>query len=204
MTLFIAFLVAATLLTLTPGVDTAMVLRAAVGSRRHVAFCAAFGVILGCLAWGGAASLGLGVVLQASEFLYLALKLAGATYLIWLGASLLFRPRSAVDTDESRPALQPLAAFRQGLVTNLLNPKIGIFYVSFLPQFIPAEVSVSLYSFFLAGVHSLLTLLWFTVLILVAGRISRWMQSPRVIARFDRVTGGLFIGFGARLAISQG
>ncbi|SIQ67903.1 LysE family translocator [Marinobacterium stanieri] len=204
MTSFIAFIIAATLLTLTPGVDTAMVLRASLGSHRRVAFCAASGVVLGCLAWGGAVSLGLGIVLQASEWLYLAVKLAGAAYLIWLGLGLLLQPRKKIDSDGSHPGLQPWVAFRQGLVTNLLNPKIGIFYVSFLPQFIPSEMSVSLYSFFLASVHAVLTLLWFTLLILIASRISRWMQSPRVISRFDRITGGLFIGFGARLALSQG
>ncbi|WP_417583339.1 LysE family translocator [Nitrincola sp.] len=123
----------------------------------------------------------MGVLLRASELLYTAVKLGGAVYLIWLGVGLLRKPRQQISGDMERLSLGSLAAFRQGLITNLLNPKIGIFYVSFIPQFIPAETNVAIYSFFLASVHTASSMLWFLALILAAYRLGRWLRSPRVI-----------------------
>lgn len=201
--LFIAFLAAATALTLTPGLDTAMVLRAALSSHARAATGAAAGILLGCLTWGGAVSLGLGVLLRASEFSYFAVKIAGAGYLVWLGLGLLIKDRRNVSENVRQPSLDVRTAFRQGLLTNLLNPKVGIFYVSFFPQFIPSDTSVALYSFFLASVHAALSLIWFVILIVAASGISQWIHNPRVISRLDRATGCIFIGFGLKLAFSR-
>jgi threonine/homoserine/homoserine lactone efflux protein len=201
--LFIAFVAAALILALTPGLDTAMVLRASLSSHRKTALNAALGIVLGCLAWGVAVSLGLGAILRASEALYVAVKLAGAGYLIYLGFGLLFKPRNQIEAKQRKEALSSVTAFRQGFITNLLNPKIGIFYVSFIPQFIPADSNVAMYSFFLAAVHAALSMLWFLALIIAADRLSKWMNSPRIISRLDRLTGGIFIGFGLKLALSR-
>lgn len=201
--LFIAFIAAALILTLTPGLDTAMVLRASLSSHRKTALNAALGIVLGCLAWGVAVSLGLGAILRASEALYVAVKVAGAGYLIYLGFGLLFKPRNQIAAKHSKAALSSVTAFRQGFITNLLNPKIGIFYVSFIPQFIPADTNVAMYSFFLAAVHAALSMLWFLALIIAADRLNKWMNSPRIILRLDRLTGGIFIGFGLKLALSR-
>lgn len=201
--LFLGFLVAALVLTLTPGLDTAMVLRASLSNHYKVAMHAASGIILGCLAWGAAVSLGLGVILRASEFLYMLVKLAGAAYLLYLGFGLLFTPRQGLSDETNNPSLPAKTAFRQGLVTNLLNPKIGIFYVSFIPQFIPPDVNVALYSFFLAAVHAFITIFWFMALILASNYLSVWIKSPTVVSRLDRLTGTIFIGFGLKLALSR-
>lgn len=203
LTLFIAFVAAAAVLTLTPGLDTAMVLRASLSSNRKTALNAAVGIVLGCLAWGVAVSLGLGAILRASEALYVAVKLAGAGYLIYLGLGLLLKPRERLAAGVKKLSLQSGEAFRQGLVTNILNPKIGVFYVSFIPQFIPADAHVALYSLFLAAVHAALSMLWFVVLIVAAGRLSLWINSPKTVSRLDRLTGGVFIGFGLKLAFSR-
>lgn len=201
--LFVAFVAAAVILTLTPGLDTAMVLRASLSSHRKTAFNAAVGIVLGCLAWGVAVSLGLGAILRASEALYVAVKLAGAGYLIYLGFGLLFKPRNRIAEREEKVSLQAGVAFRQGFITNILNPKIGIFYVSFIPQFIPADANVAIYSFLLAAVHAALSMLWFVTLILTAGKLRKWISSPRIISRLDRLTGGIFIGFGLKLAFAR-
>lgn len=201
--LFIAFLSAATLLTLTPGLDTAMVLRAALIGRSRVALCAASGVTLGCLAWGIAASLGLGVLLSTSEILYTAVKFAGAAYLVYLGLGLLLRGRKQMAGEFSQPTLNSLSAFRQGFFTNLLNPKIGVFYVSFIPHFIPVGADVPFYSFLLAVVHASISMIWFVVLIFSAAHLSRWFSNPRVISGLDKLTGGVFVGFGLKLALSK-
>lgn len=126
--LLLAFAAAASLLTVTPGVDTAIVLRTATLVGRRQAVLAATGICLGCLAWGVAVSLGLGALLQASELAYTVVKFAGAAYLIWLGSRLLFNPRASFDSDpKGATAAASGQAFWRGLLTNLLNPKVGVF-----------------------------------------------------------------------------
>ncbi|TCT05642.1 LysE family translocator [Aquabacter spiritensis] len=201
--LFLAFLAAATLLTVTPGADTAMVLRTAACEGPRAARFAAGGILAGCLIWGAAVSLGLGALLQASEVAYAAVKWAGAGYLIWLGATLLAWPRRTLASDAPAARREGLAAWRRGFLTNMLNPKIGVFYVTFLPQFIPPGASVAAFSFFLAAVHVALTVLWFAVLIGAAVPLRRALSRPALVQALDRVTGGLFIAFGLKLAVSR-
>jgi threonine/homoserine/homoserine lactone efflux protein len=201
----LAFGLAATLLTITPGLDTAMVLRSAVAGGPRQAIATAIGIGLGCLAWGAAVALGLGIVLTASTLAYTVLKWAGAAYLQWLGMNLVFRPRSGM-TDETTSPVVPLSrsgAMRRGFLTNLLNPKIGVFYVTFLPQFVPAGSNVGLFSFALACIHVTLGTAWFAVLIAATAPLNRQMRRPSVVRMLDRLTGGVFIGFGMKLALSS-
>lgn len=200
----IAFLAAAGLLTLTPGVDTAMVLRAATVEGRRPAVLAAIGIGLGCLIWGAAVALGLGALITASPVAFLGLKWAGTAYLLYLGAKLIWKPRRMLALDSATSAARRggLDALRRGLLTNLLNPKIGVFYVSFLPQFTPPGMNMAPYTFMLACIHVVLGLLWFAVLIAATVPIGRFMERPGVVTAMDRVTGLVFIGFGARLALA--
>jgi threonine/homoserine/homoserine lactone efflux protein len=140
----IAFGLAAGLLTITPGLDTALVLRTAAAEGWRRAAAVAVGIGLGCLAWGAAAAFGAGALLVASHAAYTILKWAGAAYLVWLGVNLLRKPRAAFDAGAGagEAALGGLAAaLAKGFWNNLLNPKVGVFYVSFLPQFIPTGAS---------------------------------------------------------------
>ncbi|WP_337028976.1 LysE family translocator [Pantoea agglomerans] len=202
-TLF-SFLFAITILTLTPGFDTALVLRSAVAQGAKRASVTALGITLGCLVWGGAVGFGLGALLLASEMAYNLLKWLGAAWLLYLGLKLLLKPRqTAVDTQQ--PALQQgyLACFSRGLLGNLLNPKVGIFYVSFLPQFIPAGASVALWCSLMALAHMLLGLIWNAVLIGGSHYFAGHLRKPRVLKVMDRLTGCVFIGFAAKLALSR-
>ncbi|GAB0117621.1 LysE family translocator [Acidisoma sp. 7E03] len=197
--LLLAFIAAATLLTVTPGVDTAIVLRSAASGGPRAGAAAALGVGLGCLAWGAAVSVGLGALLRASPWLYDALRYLGAAYLLWLGGRLLLRPRGAFTMEASQAG--QAGAFRRGLVTNLLNPKVGVFYVTFLPQFIPAHADVAAYSFTLAAVHVGLSILWFALLIGATVPLLRLLRRPVVIRRLDQLTGCVLLAFGLRLAV---
>lgn len=202
--LLTAFIAAATLLTMTPGVDTAIVLRAATMEGRRPALMASVGIALGCLIWGSAVSLGLGALLHASELAYTIVKFAGAAYLIWLGARLLLRPHAALNPEAGEALPQDgNDAFWRGLLTNLLNPKVGVFYVTFLPQFIPAGANVAGYSFFLASLHVVLTLAWFSVLIAATVPLSRFLRQSSAVKTLDRLTGGVFVAFGIGLAASS-
>jgi threonine/homoserine/homoserine lactone efflux protein len=202
--LLLAFLAAASLLTLTPGVDTAIVLRAATLEGRRPAMLAAAGIATGCLLWAAAVSLGLGAVLRASALAYTIVKLAGAAYLIWVGATLLLRPRTALEA-ASGPVVPGRGrdAFRRGFLTNLLNPKVGVFYVTFLPQFVPAGADVAIYSFCLACLHVALSLAWFAVLIAATVPLGRWLSRPQAVKTLDRLTGGVLVAFGLKLATSS-
>jgi len=201
--LFLAFVASAALLTITPGLDTVMVLRTASVEGRKPAAMAAVGIALGCLIWGGAVSLGLGALLQASQMAYTAVKLAGAAYLLWLGVKLLIHPRKSLEMNGDFSPPRGQDSFRRGFLTNLLNPKMGVFYITFLPQFVPAGVSVAAYTFFLAGVHVLLAFVWFALLIAATVPLSGCLRRPGAVPVLDRLTGGLFVAFGLRLATSS-
>src|SRR4029077_10434420 len=138
----LAFTAAAGLLTITPGLDTALVLRTAAVDGGRRALLAGLGVCLGCLVWGLAVAVGLGGLLAVSRLAYDILRVVGALYLIYLGVRLLLRPAPSLDLGSADPAPSP-SWFARGLLTNLLNPKVGIFYVTFLPQFIPSGSSVT-------------------------------------------------------------
>lgn len=200
-----AFLLAAGLLTVTPGLDTALVLRTAAveGSRR--AALAALGVVVGCLAWGALVAVGLGALLAASTAAFQVLKWAGAAYLLWLGLTLILKPRDRFDTGAAATHLEGDGAawLRRGLLTNLLNPKVGVFYVSFLPQFLPQGVAAGPFIFLLAAIHGLLGLVWFAALIAATRPIAGALRRAAVVRWLDRATGGVFIAFGLKLALER-
>jgi threonine/homoserine/homoserine lactone efflux protein len=208
----LAFTIAAGLLTITPGLDTALVLRTAAVEGKGRAIIAAAGICSGLFVWALAVSVGLGALLAVSRIAYNILRLAGACYLIFLGARMLFRHRPG--TSGSEPIKQsPHGAgfpsrgthnwFVRGLLTNLLNPKVGVFYVTFLPQFIPAGVHVTLFSLLLASIHVIEGLLWFAVLISATELLSGWLRRPGVAKTIDRVTGSMLIGFGLALGFEK-
>ena len=199
----LAFVAAAGVLTVTPGLDTAMVLRfATVGGPRRAAL-AGVGISLGCLVWAAGVSLGLGALLAASELAFSVLKVAGAAYLLWLGVGLLWKPRQAFVADAALPDGLGLDALRRGFLTNMLNPKVGVFYVTFLPQFVPAGASMAGYTFLLACIHVLLGALWFTALIIATLPLRRLLARPPVVTAMDRLTGCVFVAFGVKLALSR-
>lgn len=200
----IAFTLAAALMTVTPGLDTALVLRTAAVEGARRAFFAGLGICLGCLAWGAVVALGLGALLAASELAYALLKYAGAAYLAWLGLKLIFSKRQDFGAADAGPShAGAWLWFRRGLLTNLLNPKVGVFYVSFLPQFVPDGANVTAMTLLLAGIHAALGLAWFTALIVATRPIAAALRKPRTIRWLDRATGAVFLLFAGRLALSR-
>lgn len=198
----LAFTLAAAVLTLTPGLDTAMVLRTAASEGAKPARHAAFGIVGGCLLWGALVAIGLGTLLAASPRLFLLLKWAGAAYLAFLGLGLIVRPHGLGPGEVPR-ADRPNGAFRRGFLTNILNPKVGVFYLTFLPQFIPLDVNAMGFSFLLALIHVGLSLAWFSIIIAATAPISRLLADANIAKTLDRVAGGVFMGFALRLALSS-
>ena len=203
----LTFTVAAALLAATPGVDTALVLRALVTNGARRAVQAALGIAAGCLVWGAVVALGLGALLTASTLAFNIVKVVGAAYLIWQGIRLLRRSAASA---QSQPATQSFtqpapagSAFWQGFLTNVLNPKVGVFYVTLLPQFVVADVPAGPYIFALASIHVGLSVLWFFLLIGAARHLQRWLARPRVQTVMDRITGLVFVAFGLKLVVAQ-
>ena len=202
----LAFAAVAALMTLTPGADTAFVIRSALVSGRVTAAAGGLGVCLGVLSWGAATALGLSALVAASETAYLVLRVVGAAYLVWLGGRMLWRAfRRVAAADEEAtlpPPTGPVRAFGQGLLTNLLNPKVGVFYATLLPPFIPDGAPVLGTSVLLAGVHVSEGILWFAVLIWLTDQLGRWLRRPSTLRMIDALTGTVLIGFAARLAVA--
>ncbi|MEU4515331.1 LysE family translocator [Nonomuraea wenchangensis] len=197
------------LLTLTPGLDTALILRTAALGRRRGAWGVVLGIQAGTLVWGALTSLGVTAVLTASHLAYEALRWAGAAYLVGMGARMLigtFRGEQPGERDEpeAAPVLDGMArGFRQGLTTNLLNPKVGAFYVAVLPQFIPAGAAPLAMGVLLASVHVALGLVWSTVLVAFARVLRERLRTARARRLLDRVTGTVIAAFGVRLALGD-
>ncbi|WP_192553431.1 LysE family translocator [Pseudomonas sp. IzPS59] len=198
----LAFTLAATLLTLTPGLDTALVLRTATVEGKQQALRAALGINAGCLLWGAAVAFGLGALIALSELAYNLLKYCGAAYLAWLGLNMLLRPRRSLAAAEANG--KPGGNwFLKGMLGNVLNPKVGIFYVSFLPQFIPQGQPLVPWTFGLVSIHVVLGLIWSLVLIGATQPLSGFLRREKVIRWMDRTTGVIFVLFAARLAFSK-
>ncbi|MBO2448788.1 LysE family translocator [Actinomadura barringtoniae] len=200
LTACLTFAVVAALVTITPGLDTMLVLRTTVSAGRRVGYLSAVGVSAGCLAWAVASAAGLTALLAASHLAFQAVRVAGACYLLWLGAQALWHSRRATTPEALDEAISSGAAFRTGLVTNLLNPKIGVFYMSLLPQFVPHEASMFWTSLLFAVIHDAEGLLWFAFIVFAAGGARRFLTRPGVKRRLQQVTGLAFIGFGLRVA----
>lgn len=206
MTAILAFTVAAALMTMTPGLDTALVLRTAAVEGGRQAMRAGAGISLGTVVWGLAAGLGLGALLAVSETAYAVLQVAGAAYLLWLGLGMIraaLKGGGGFAPDLTAPAERRARWFLRGLTTNLLNPKVGVFYVSFLPQFIPAGGNVIAYSVGLAAIHAALAILWFGLLIAATRPLKRLMARPAVTRALDGLTGAVLIGLGLKLALER-
>jgi threonine/homoserine/homoserine lactone efflux protein len=202
LTALVTFTLAATLIVLLPGPDTLVVVRNLIRGGRRAAALTVLGVLSGLTIWVVTAALGLAALLRASRDGYTALRLVGAVYLVWLGVNS-FRTRSAAHVDElaaKSPGKLLGVGYRAGLATDLLNPKVGVFFVTFLPGFVPAGHPVGSTSLVFGAIFVIETAAYFALLLMLASRITRWMGQPAIRKRLDRATGFVLIGFGIRLA----
>ena len=191
------------LLTVSPGADMALVAKVTLQRGRSDAFVTTVGICSGLFVHATASALGLSVILATSAEAFTAVKLAGAAYLAYLGIRSLRAslhpevPQAAVASSRSA------GPFVQGLFSNVLNPKVAVFYITFLPQFIDPRGNVLAQSLVLAAVHAVMGLLWLTAYAYVLGRVARALASGTLRRILERVTGVVLIGLGARLAFER-
>ncbi|WP_202740113.1 MULTISPECIES: LysE family translocator [Acinetobacter] len=200
-TMLIPYLIAITLLTITPGLDTTLIIRTATLEGKAKAFQAALGINLGCIVWGVIVACGLGALLMTSDLAFNLLKWMGAIYLAWLGLNLILKPRSQLAGLNDSTTAQNW--FIKGFWGNLLNPKVGIFYISFLPQFIPQSSSPIIWTMGLVMIHVVIGLFWSIFLTVAMQSISAYLKQPKFIQYMDRITGSVFILFALKLALSK-
>jgi threonine/homoserine/homoserine lactone efflux protein len=201
LTLLIPYLIAITLLTITPGLDTTLVIRTATIEGKAKAFQAALGITLVCIVWGVVVACGLGALLMTSDLAFNMLKWMGAAYLAWLGLNLLLKPRTQLADINDTTNTQNW--FVKGFLGNLLNPKVGVFYLSFLPQFIPHTASPVMRTMGLVMIHVVIGIIWSIILISAMQSISAYLKRPKFIKYMDRITGSIFILFALKLAFSK-
>ena len=205
---FPAFVAVAALLIVTPGPDTALTVRNAMMGGRRGGILTGAGVATGQLVWALATGLGIGALLETYQPAYVALKLAGAAYLIYLGAHSLVRAMRGHPRGQQRQLTPPRErtgsrAFRQGLLSNLGNPKMAVFFVSLLPQFVVSSTDSFPPLLILGLVFSLMTFAWLTtysVVVAAAGDLFRRSAFRRAM---DGLTGAVLIGLGVRVAAER-
>jgi RhtB (resistance to homoserine/threonine) family protein len=199
------FLAISALLIVIPGPDTAMVTKNALVGGRRSGVLAAVGVALGLTIWTVAAALGIAALLRASAVAFFVLKIAGAIYLTWIGIQMLRTREYLTAGPAARGSREAsgVRALRQGLLSDLGNPKIAVFFTSLLPQFVHSQSATFESFLFLGGVFAILTLLWLAAYAVALGRASELMRRPSVRKALDRFTGVVLIGFGVRLALER-
>jgi threonine/homoserine/homoserine lactone efflux protein len=200
----LAFLGVAVLVIVTPGPDTAVTIRGTLLGGRRAGMLTAFGVVSGQACWTVAASAGLTAVLVASEPAFLAVKFAGAAYLVYLGVHALvaaFRGTETSVADATAPRLARASAFRQGLISDLSNPKMAAFFTSLLPQFGTTAAGPSFWLMLGFGLlFCVLTWLWLALYAVALERLGETLRRPRVRRAIEAATGAVLVALGLRLA----
>jgi threonine/homoserine/homoserine lactone efflux protein len=210
---FLVFVGIAALLVVTPGADMALVAKNALTGGRRAAFLTTLGVCSGCLVHAVASSVGLSAILARSALAFEAVKTVGAAYLIYLGVQALLESRrkdpSGGTEPEPRPGRRPgagalaLPPFGQGFLTNLLNPKVALFYLTFLPQFVDPRKAVLAQSLLLAGVHIGFGLIWLTAYAAALGKLSEVFSRSSFRRRLEALTGAVLVALGLKLALER-
>ena len=199
------FLVAGFLLNLTPGPDTLYILGRSVAQGREAGIASAFGISLGSIFHTCAAALGLSVILATSALAFVAIKVLGGAYLVFLGMKMILDRRRELTLPSNFRRRTTLAAFRQGVLTNVLNPKVALFFLAFLPQFIDPASNMKIAAFMTLGLTFVTTgTIWCLVLAWFASSFSKRLRDNETVAQWlNRTAGAIFVFLGLRLATAK-
>lgn len=199
------FVLSGFLLNLTPGQDTLFIVGRSLAQGRRAGLLSVLGINVGCLIHTAAVAFGLSAILAASAKAFLIVRLAGAAYLVYLGARMLFARRTDAAAPQAFTRENSWVIFRAGLLTNLLNPKVVMFFLAFLPQFVDSAADSKVTPFLVLGLLFITTgTLWSLVLVVSASFVHQRLAAGAANAiRFKRAVGGLFVGLGLKLALSK-
>ena len=199
------FLAAGILLNLTPGPDTAYILGRSIAQGRQAGIASALGICVGSIFHSCAAALGLSAILATSAVAFAAIKLLGGAYLIFLGIKMLLDRRRQLSLPPNFRRRTTIAAFRQGVFTNVLNPKVALFFLAFLPQFIDPASNMKVFAFLMLGLTFVTTgTIWCLILAWFASAFSERLRTNETIGQWlTRAAGALFVLLGLRLATAK-
>jgi threonine/homoserine/homoserine lactone efflux protein len=199
------FLTTGILLNLAPGPDTAYIVGRSIAQGRAAGIASALGITVGSIFHTCAAALGLSAILAASAWAFSAVKIIGGGYLVFLGLKMLLERRARLNVPSNFHRSTTLAAFRQGILTNIFNPKVALFFLAFLPQFIDPTSNTKVAAFITLGLSFVITgTTWCLVLAFFASAFSERLRGNQTVAAvLNRAVGALFVFLGLRLAITR-
>ncbi|TMR98757.1 LysE family translocator [Nonomuraea basaltis] len=200
--MLLTFAVTTLVMIMIPGPDAALIMRNSLAHGRVAGLLTMLGGLLGLSVHACAAAVGLSALLAASPTAFTVVRALGICYLLWLGAHALLSSRKRVVPHTApEPAARALAHVRRGLLSNLLNPKVLLLFVTWLPQFLPAQGDTLGRALLLSAVVAALYALWFSLYNLIINWAGALLRTPRIRARIERATGVLLVGFALRLAV---
>lgn len=198
---FFTFLIAITLLTIAPGADTVLVIRNALRGGLADGVATSVAICSGLFVHATVSAVGISLVILQSAWMFTALKLLGAGYLLWLGVMTFVRASQTVEVAPVHSGQFLLwRSCREGLLSNVLNPKPIVFYMAFLPQFIDPAGSALGQSLQLAAVHFVISVIWLAAVAAMAAQMRQWLQSDAIATRLNQALGAGLCGFGIALA----
>ena len=202
---FLTFLWLSLFVVMSPGIDTALITKRTLADGKKNGYKIALGITMGCLVHTLAAALGLSAILLQSAVVFEIVKYAGAIYLIYLGLTsfITIKKKKAKKQNDHDEKLAKKSAFKQGFLSNALNPKVAMFFLTFLPQFVSAHSNATLQLLLMGIIYTLLSITWFFVFVFFMNYLRSWLMSARVQSVLDKVTGAVLIGFGLKLALEK-
>ncbi|CEG25521.1 LysE family translocator [Bacillus sp. B-jedd] len=197
---FLTFFLLSLFVVMSPGIDTALITKRTISGGQKDGYKMALGITTGSLVHTVAAAFGLSAILMQSAVAFEIVKTVGALYLIYLGiSSFITRRKNNENAHEAKKG----SAFKQGLLSNVLNPKVAMFFLTFLPQFVRPGGETTQQLLMMGVIYTILSIGWFFVYVFFINFLRDWLMSPKVQSVMDKVTGIVLIGFGLKLALDR-
>ncbi|WP_243298576.1 LysE family translocator [Bacillus litorisediminis] len=202
---FLTFLLLSLFVVMSPGIDTALITKRTISDGKKDGYRIALGITVGCLVHTLAAAFGLSAILLQSAVAFEIVKYVGAIYLIYLGISsfITLKKKKPDQPERDQEKLAKKSAFKQGFLSNVLNPKVAMFFLTFLPQFVSTNSEATLQLIFMGVIYMLLSITWFFVFVFFINHLRKWLMSARIQSAMDKLTGAVLIGFGLKLALEK-
>lgn len=202
---FFTFLILSLFVVMSPGIDTALITKRTISDGRTDGYKMGLGITAGSLVHTFAAAFGLSAILMQSAAAFEVIKYAGAVYLIYLGLSSFISLKRKKNSDIETKVKSDMkkSAFKQGLLSNVLNPKVAMFFLTFLPQFVKAGENAQQQLIIMGIIYTLLSIFWFFLYVYFINYMREWLMSPKVQRVMDKATGAVLIGFGLKLALDK-
>ncbi|WP_404321783.1 LysE family translocator [Cytobacillus firmus] len=202
---FFTFLILSLFVVMSPGIDTALITKRTISDGRTDGYKMGLGITAGSLVHTFAAAFGLSAILMQSAAAFEVIKYAGAVYLIYLGLSSFISLKKKKNSDIETEVKTDIkkSAFKQGLLSNVLNPKVAMFFLTFLPQFVKAGENAQQQLIIMGIIYTLLSISWFFLYVFFINYLRDWLMSPKVQRVMDKATGVVLIGFGLKLAMDK-